>query len=425
MHNEIKEMQGYLIKVGAFLSKIEFKLKELEGKKTVNEELDRFLDSFTNAPPRKNVALQLDIYSTATVEKEYVNFNQKEILLMPKKIQRLIILQGCRCRMRSHQSGKNGCSYEIRYRRNGYNISASGVTIEIAKQNFIKKLKTAQPVERASSIIPNTFNAFAEYYFENFYRPKVHAETFQHNMYTYNGYIKPTFLEMKINKVLPIQCKTLLDSIQSTGKGKTAESTRTLLNIIFKGAIAHGLIERNPLDTVLYIKHKRKTGTAVSLEDELNIYEQLHNHPYGKYIAVYMFTGLRPNEIAKFTIDGKFLIAVNSKRKNDVVKYKRIPILSTLKPFLAELDGKTPSLKLLRQYLKTLAPDHTLKDLRKTFNSRCKEYGVSDHARKHFMGHALGAVDETYTELTDSFLLKESKKLEKWASRFPKNSPKN
>ena len=134
---------------------------------------------------------------------------------------------------------------------------------------------------------------------------------------------------------------------------------------------------------------------------------------------------MRPNEYYKI-VDYKppFTIAENSKRKNKKVEYKRIPVIDALKPILIDGIGKLPTEKYLRDFLKKILPNHTLKDLRKTFNTRCKEFGVSDHARKHFMGHSLGALDGTYTELTDEYLLKEAEKLNKWLTEFPKSSPK-
>ena len=81
---------------------------------------------------------------------------------MPNNFKRLIIIQKKRCHLRKKPSGKNTTTYEINYRRDGYEIYACGKTITLAKENFIKKLKTAKPKSyNKSSRIPETFNAFA------------------------------------------------------------------------------------------------------------------------------------------------------------------------------------------------------------------------------------------------------------------------
>ena len=136
--------------------------------------------------------------------------------------------------------------------------------------------------------------------------------------------------------------------------------------------------------------------------------------------ALALYTGLRPNELKTARIDGEFIVAENSKRKRKgkttarTVEYKRIYICDRLRAYLVDGLPKLPTPQLLRRRMKKALPNHILKDLRKTFNSRCKELGVSDHARKHFMGHSLGKIDGTYTEFSTEYLLLEGKKLNNW-----------
>ena len=356
-----------------------------------------------------------EIIQDGTV-KGVVEFTEKEINTMPKHIRKLLIIEKKRCRIRQHPN-KNG--YEIRLRRDGYDISASGLTIELAKQNFIKKLKEAKPKQTSEIIVPETFNSFAMFYFENFRKELVATKTLYNDTNRYNKYILPTFKEIPISKITPTDCKKLLDSIKKQGLGKTADEIYSLLNVIFKAAINHALIERNPLTTLLHIKHEKQSGVALTKQEEVTLFEELKSskHPerYRKAIAIALFCGLRPNEYYKIVdYNPPFIIAENSKRKNKKVEYKRIPVINALKPFLLTGVKDLPTEKYLREFLKGILPNHTLKDLRKTFNTRCKEYGVSDHARKHFVGHSLGALDSTYTELSDEYLIKEAEKLNSW-----------
>ena len=50
--------------------------------------------------------------------------------------------------------------------------------------------------------------------------------------------------------------------------------------------------------------------------------------------AVGLYTGMRPNEYETARLEGDFIVAVNSKRKNGKVEYKKIPITPMLKPYL-------------------------------------------------------------------------------------------
>ena len=54
-----------------------------------------------------------------------LKFTEKEISIMPKTFRKEFRTQGCTARIRKRQSGKNTWNYEIRYRRNGYNVCVS------------------------------------------------------------------------------------------------------------------------------------------------------------------------------------------------------------------------------------------------------------------------------------------------------------
>ena len=50
------------------------------------------------------------------------------------------------------ESGKNGFYYEIRYRRNGYNLRAANKDLAVAKAEFIELTKHLEsPAERANA----------------------------------------------------------------------------------------------------------------------------------------------------------------------------------------------------------------------------------------------------------------------------------
>ena len=123
-----------------------------------------------------------------------------------------------------------------------------------------------------------------------------------------------------------------------------------------------------------------------------------------------LYTGLRPNEIYTVKIKQPFIIAVNSKRKNKKIEYKKIPIIEKLKPYLNNLV--IPAIQTLRDLIKKILPNHKLYDLRTTFYSRCKEYGISQTAIDEFMGHSLGALGNAYTDISDEYLLKEMEKFQ-------------
>ena len=356
----------------------------------------------------------VDIEIKDTTKKGIVEFTEKEINAMPQNVKRLLLLDKKRCRLRTHPSGKKSVTYEIRFRRDGFDISASGKTIELAKANFLSKFKTAEIKEKnAPCNIPLTFNAFSSYFFDSFRQEKVTAATLRTDKTRYNKYLKPYFKETPIKKITPLDCKKLIDQIKEQGKGKTADELHSLLNIIFKSAIAHGIIEHNPLDIVLHISHQRKNGQALTREEEIRLKNALQGSQYVTALMILLYTGLRPNELLTAQIQDNFIIAQNSKRKNKKVEFKKIPIIKALRPFLS-IPLSVPSLDTLRKHFNKILPNHILYDLRTTFYTRCDEYGVTAAARDEFVGHSNGALTNTYRNLSNDYLLQEGKKLDLW-----------
>ena len=341
----------------------------------------------------------------------FLKFTDKEISKMPKSFRHTFIAEGKVVFYRKRKRGKlyGAITYEARYRRHGYNISVSAANLEDLKTRFIEALHAK---ELGAVKIPSTFHEFSMYYFENFRKRKVSQQTMQGDFNRYNNHLKPSFGSTLLRRILPAQCQAVIDNILKRGHGKTATEVYSLLNCIFKTAIAHGIIERNPLAIVVVEQHQREHGKALTVSEEKLLLEKTAGTPYQLMFAIALFTGLRPNEYATARLEGNFIIAVNSKRKNRKVEFKKIPVTPMLRPFL---EGVT-EIKFyveytVREKFKEILPEHKLYDLRTTFYTRCQECGVADVARMEFVGHSLGTLGDTYTDLSDEFLLKEGEKL--------------
>ena len=341
-------------------------------------------------------------------KKPILKFTKEEINKMPKTFKKEFRADGCTAHIRKRKIGANSFTYDIRYRRNGYSISVTNKSLDVAKEMFIEKLKTAQKVKNHNGI-PYTFNAFSLYYFENFRKKKVAERTLKNDYCRYNLYLKPYFDEKPIEDITPYDCQTLIDSINESGKGKTADEIHSLLSVIFKMAIKHNLIKQNPLDIIVHTLHEKQHGNALTKQEEDYLLTHIRNNEYVPAFALALYTGLRPNELITAKVQGEFIVAVNSKRKNKKVEYKKIPITDKLRRYLPNL--KIPTAGYMREEFKKVLPNHKLYDLRTTFYSRCKECNVSEYAIKEFMGHSLGALGDAYTDLSDEFLLLEGRKI--------------
>ena len=372
-----------------------------------------------NYTPPHNVSL------LTTTESRFLKFDEKEIFKMPKTFRKQFRAQGCTAHIRKRTDGRYNCSYEIRYNKNGYHISASGTTLEVAKARFIEKLNNTTPQEKNYDItIPNNFDKFAVYWFENFHKRKVSEKTYKNNMRIYNRHIKPKFASLALLNMNPAMLQEFIENLP--GNGKTADDVHSLLNQVFDTAVKHGKLKLNPLSLFIHKPHERESGVELTLEEELKLLNAYKGTDYEIIFAVMLYTGIRPNELKTAKIAGEFILAVNSKRKNGKVEYKKIPIISYLRTCLKEIETIPCRYEeRIRDAFNKVLPSHTLKDLRKTFNTRCVAHKVDYVARKLFMGHSLGKLDNTYTGNLDEYLLSEGKKLESWYSLYPKNTPKN
>lgn len=329
---------------------------------------------------------------------------------MPKQFRKDFKTNGLQAHIRKRIRG-NSTNYEIRCRRQGYNISASGTTCEEAKQRFIEKLHNCEKTDSTTPAVPKTFNDFTIFYFESFRKRKVSEKTYKNDNNRLKNHLLPYFKNIPLKSITPLQCQILIDKFTNEGKGKTADEIFSLLNGTFKFAIAHGIITKNPLATVFHEQHERKHGTALSKIEEAKLLSETKKNEKLCF-AIALYTGLRPNEYKSLSRNGNMLTAINSKRKNKKIEYKRIPINPMLMPIIKETNTFSfPSEKTLWNAFKKILPDHTLYDMRTTFYTRCKEYGVAEPARDEMMGHSLGILGNSYTDLSDEYLIQEAKKL--------------
>lgn len=344
-----------------------------------------------------------------TAETVFLEFTEKETSKMPKTIRLVIRELNYTVYARKRTTGRYKCSYEIRFNRKGYHISASGRSKEEAKQRFIEKVNEIESANSDIPSVPTNFDKFAMYWFENFHKRKVVARTYNPNIQLYYRHIKARFEKYPIRKINAVMIQNFLDEFQE--RGKTADDIYSLLNQIFGAAVKHGLIPINPLGMVFHMQHVTEHGTLISKEEELKLLKAYEGTPFQITFALVLYTGLRPNEYPTAVIDGKFIKAVNSKRKGRKVEYKRIPITPMLKPYLEGVERfEITDTRMLDKRLKKVLPNHKLYDMRTTFQTRCTECGIPDNVIGVFMGNSIGALKTAYTDFSDDYLLKEGEK---------------
>ncbi len=371
-------------------------------------------------------AIQLERQgSIATYQKQarsvtiIIKFTYKEIQMMSFTFKKEFIANGLVAHVIKRESGRNSYCYEIRYRSNGYNISASSTDLAKAKKKFLAKTVPGE-IEKyyigknSNNLIPTNFEKFALFYFENFRKRKVSEKTYKNDSCRLKRHILPVFEKMEIKKITPANCQELLDNLMKQDKCKTAVEVYNLLSCIFKSAIAHDILVKSPLAVVIKPTYEQEHGSALTKTEEQALLSNIADIPTKTALALALYCGLRPNELATAEIQGKFIKAVNSKRQKkdkQAIEYKYIPITQKLKPFLSDIIPPLPNVPLIRKQFNEVLPNHILYDCRTTFYSRCKECGVDQRALDEFMGHSLGRLGNAYTDLSFEFLLSEAEKI--------------
>lgn len=287
---------------------------------------------------------------------------------------------------------------------------------DLTQKIILPTISTATP-RHVIKKLPSNFHEFAMYYFENVKKRKVIASTYYNDLNRYKNHIKPVFETLNLRAISTDFCQNFVDQMSATGKGKTKDECISTLNGIFNYAVDRGVLNRNPMKPVVNIPHERKHGKALTLEEEKKLFEYTYGTEFQTMFAVALYTGMRPNEYQTARIEGEIIFAKNSKRKNAVrgiIEWKRIPICPMLKPFLegiTELDMY--GVQSMREMFNKIFPnkEHTLKDLRRTFYSRCETSNVNDKARDEFVGHSKGELHDAYSELPDDFLIAEAQKI--------------
>ena len=277
----------------------------------------------------------------------------------------------------------------------------------VAEENERKKADRLKEIGA-----PDTFHEFAMYYFDKYRSRKVSSLTLENDRYRYKNHIQPHFGSMPIANISPPYCQELLDKLANSGKTKTGKEVYSILNAIFKMAIAHDIMQKNPLAIAYVESHTSKHGKALTKKEEKILLDSLKGTKYQSIIAMSLYTGLRPNELKTIKIEGDFVIARNSKRKGGKIEYKKIPITDMLRPYIGNFQvDKLPGIQYIRDKFNAILPNHIYYDLRTTFYTRCEECGVAEAARDYFVGHSRSKLNDTYSDLSDEYLLCEGKKL--------------
>ena len=303
-----------------------------------------------------------------------ITFTNNEVKRMEKTFKKHFILNGYIAHVIKRKSGKNGFYYEIRYRRNGYNIRAASVDINQAKRIFLEKTLPQNIGKYLVRRQKSGFNLLEEI-FEEWHRyKKGTVNDKEHLRFQVNFNNLPEELRKK-----PIaHIRTIdIDAILKEVKPRKYEELRTLFNGIFKYAVAIGIITHNPVALIKFKRAERQSRESLSKDEILAFLERIEEPKYNnirQFAYILYFFGLRPCEIDEETHrEDDFLITRNRKRKNGKIEYKKIPIPMQVQGLIDWDKPLTADLHRLKinDIMKELLAGKTAYCLRHTFATVC------------------------------------------------------
>lgn len=344
-----------------------------------------------------------------------LQFSKTECAEMDSVFRKQFVATGRIARVIKRKSGVGTYLYEIRYRRNGYNVSVSSTDMDEARRRFLIGTRTGNVDKYAVNMPKSGLNLFRELAVEwlEYKRGKVCERTHENYESYYRRYVSPALGNMPIKEIRTADVDKLLK-----GKGaRLYEDLRTLVNSVFKYAIASGIITHNPVTLIPFIKAERQSERrALTKEEQERLFEQLKLPEFTEYrqaFTIMLYFGLRPCEVYTARVENGFLIARNAKRKNGKIEYKKIPICKEAKDKLSlsavggGFDlGKEHRTDVLNRIFKRIMQDEAITQyyLRHTFATTCQMYVRPDIVDIWMGDSAERLVGRVYTHFSDEFM---------------------
>lgn len=396
--NEINVTANYIAKLATFPD--------------AQERISLYLNSLFACYPQQEGSFNVQ-KNKKTAVSTVIQFTPKEIKKMAKTFKKEFIANGLAAHVLKRTKGKNAISFEIRYRRNGYNIHVTASTLEAAKEKFvtatlpenIEKYRNKTKVLQAEK---NTLKTIALEWLQTKER-KIDPRTLRDYQMNCETRIFPILGDRPIATIRSND----ITAIINTAKGRVIETLQTIFKGIIRYAMANGDITFNPMQAVTFQKVARKTRRALTREEEQTFFKRLELPEFEHYKPFFLlqyYFGLRPHELSDTRFEGDFLIALNAKHEEaGEAVYKKIPIPAQLK---ARMDTRKNVIcnhrtDVLNRVFKRIMQDEEVTQyfLRHTFASTCKQFVTRSDVVDLWMGDSPEKlVDRVYTHFPDDFM---------------------
>ena len=241
-----------------------------------------------------------------------IKFTDEEIKGMSKTFKKEFIANGCVAHIIKRPSGKSGFFYEIRYRRNGYNISVSNKNLKTAKRMFAEATTKLDEPKKPKAI---TFGQMTDEWLA-YKKGKVVDHTWEMYKRYASLYFSKALLSKDIKSIRTAELNKFMQEFAD--RPRLYEDMRILLNSIFKYALLNAVISHNPVTLIPFKRAERKSRrslTTAEIKEFLTTVRQAKYEKIRQTVYVLYFFGVRPCELDEEAhFEHCFLICRNRKR---------------------------------------------------------------------------------------------------------------
>jgi integrase len=366
-----------------------------------NEKTQLFVAEDTNKLDKSVVSVSFD-------------FTKKELKKMKENFAKHYTQNGLVLNVRA-----KGNVYEIRYRRDGLNLSASSKVLEDAKNKMKALLKTAYTETKEEPVVEaqKTAMQYIEWYIDEVKRPN-HNERYVAYLKGYaKNHLLPVFSDRVFSDIPFSDLQRLMSDLTRAGKNRTAKGIRTLLKEVYRSAVYDGLVRINHADRLAPIIYQEEHGEALTLEKEREAVQAIlrSESSHKNDFLILLFLGLRPCELRSLKYDGDFAEVICAKKRTGLVITRKIPLSPMFRRYvdLNEPISHVETRQLEKSFSVIFGDRISLYDFRHTFITRAQECGVPENVVQAWVGHSQKTLTgKTYTHFSDEYMIEQSKKID-------------
>lgn len=233
------------------------------------------------------------------------------------------------------------------------------------------------------------------------------------------NYIKPIIANKPLYKVRPPE---MLKAIDSCPYSYMRQVVYNVFRAAFKRAYLYDLIAENPTDKMQFVKHYRKTGRALTQEEQAAFIKAIENEPSRPLWVFYLLSGCRTSEALTLLWED-----IDYKQERIFIRgtktyYSKrfIPLF----PQVAELLEALPkngervfpyTMRYVKWHFDRIRKANgftfRLHDLRHTFATRCLESGITMKTVSKWLGHSSATTTANiYTHVLTDFERQEAQR---------------